>query len=296
MRPDDADIRLQLELYADGELDAADRAMVEQLLDVDPAAKEYLLALEEMRSLVAAPIADAAEQVDFGGLFDRVNAQIDLAAASPAQAAARSAELDALVVAYADGQITDAAERRKVEAYIDSNADVRDGFEALEEMRELVRAPIEYAAEQVDFNALALRIDAAIDREIEVAEQTRRAVEKASRPGAWARFVEWIGGRAVVASALTAAAVVMIMLPFTGGDSVDPVEIHNHYYENAAEAVGQEWGAIEKGYDAQFQPGDKVQDMAPVVWIAPEGSGGLSDWEKDPENDPDAGMGAETSL
>lgn len=293
MRPDEADIRLLIELYADGELDDADRARAEQLLESDAAAQEYLLALEEMRGLVGLPIDDAAEQVSFDGLFDRVATEVGL---DVAVAPERSAELDALVVAYADGQLSDAADVARAEAYLGTHAAAREGVAAQEELRDLVRAPIEYAAEQVDFDALARRIDAAVAHEMQTMRAAGPAAAEPARPGFWSRVLDAIGGRAVLASAATAAAVVMLMLPFTGDREPggDPVQIHNHYYEfSPAETVGYQWDSIDKGFEGTFQPGDKVTDLAPVIWIAPEGS---SEWEKDPDNDPDAGFAAETSL
>lgn len=288
MRPDAADIRLLIELYSDGELDAADMARAESVLESDASAREYLLALEEMKALVSLPIEDAAEQVSFDGLFDRVAARIDFAAAPE-----RSAAMDALVVAYADGQLASAGEAERVRAYLGAHAEAREGVEALRELKELVRMPIEHASASVDFDALALRIRTAIDAE--AAAVRFDASVQAARPGFWSRLVDFLGGRAVIASAVTAAAVVMIMLPFTSSRSdTDPVQIHNHYYEfSPAETVGYNWDSIEKGYEGTFRPGDGRDDLAPVIWIAPEGS---TAWEKEPDTDPDAGLGSETSL
>lgn len=68
----DPDIQLLIELYADGEIDAADRPRVEAALESDPAAREYLAVVEELRDAVRLPVEAALERVSFDGLFDRV--------------------------------------------------------------------------------------------------------------------------------------------------------------------------------------------------------------------------------
>lgn len=299
MRPHEADIRLLLELYADGELSGPELADAERVLETDPTAKEYLLALEELRGLVALPIEHAAEDVSFDDLFARVAGELD----AQTSTIRRTVEMDAMVVAFADGQIHDVAERERVQQYMAAHGQASEGFAALRDLGDLVRAPIEHATDQVNFTALARRIDLAIDREIDDAARVSATVSGMARapetPGLWARFVRAIGGPAVFASAATAAAVLMVMLPFTrgGGDTPDPVQIHNYYYSDPAEAVGYEWNSIEKGYDAAFQPGDKVNDMAPVLWITPDDSPGSgSGWEKDQARGDSDGSDMDTSL
>ena len=264
-----------LELYVDGELDGDDLSRAESIIESDANAAEYVESLREMNWLVAAPIEHAAEQVDFGGLFERIESQV--------AGSARSAELDALAVAMADGEVRDATELARVRAYVDAHPEVADGIEGLREIGELVRTPIEVAVDRVDFDALARRIDDAITAEL--AREARPAPAEPA-PSLWARFTEMLGAnRAVFASAATAAAVVMVMLPFTSKQEAlqtDPVQIHNHYYQTA-ETVGYEWDDVAKGFEATFQPEDKDNDIAPVLWIAPEGSADA--WEKEEETD-----------
>lgn len=299
MRPHDADIRLLLELYSDGELHGPDLAKAEALLESDEAAREYVLALEEMRGLVSLPIDEVAEGVRFDGLFERVTAQ----AAEEADTVRRTQEMDGLVVAYADGQVRDPVDRERVEEYMAAHREAATGFAAVRDLGELVRAPIEAQADAVDFTALAQRIDAALDRIDAEGVAAQSAAMEAPKRSLWSRLLDAVGGPTVFASAATAAAVVFIMLPFTrsGEQTTDPVEIHNHYYTNPAEAVGYALDSIEKGYEADFRPGDKVNDIAPVLWISADGSG---DWAKEDGHaaadgsgdDPDAASDTETSL
>lgn len=71
------ELRKLLELYADGELPDADRPLVEQQIATNPAAAEYLAALDELSLAVRMPVEHAVESVAFDGLFDRVMADID---------------------------------------------------------------------------------------------------------------------------------------------------------------------------------------------------------------------------
>lgn len=295
MRPPNEDRRLLLERFADGELSDAEHATVAAMLDEDADAREYVAALAELRELVALPLDAAAETVDFSGLFDRVEARLD--------APERSRALDEKVVAFADGQLAD-ADKTRVSAYIDAHPGARAGFDAIRDLGEIVRAPIDAASATVDFAALARRIDAAIDRELASVAPARREV--AAQPSLWHRLLDAIGGpRAILASAVTAAAAFVILRPGTQPDPATPVEIHNHYYEMpAAETVGYDFDSIQKGFQGTFQPEDKVADMAPVIWItaeaptdAPDGSSPAANaFQKDPSTDPDAGSQADVAL
>jgi hypothetical protein len=264
-----------LELYADGELEGDDLTRAEALVESDDGAKEYLQSLKEMHWLVAAPIEDASEQVSFDGLFARIEGAL--------ATCERTAELDATALALADGEIHDAAELARAQLYIDAHPDVSDALEGVRELGELIRTPIEVAADRVDFTALARRIDAAIDREVAL-EPAAAPIADTDTQSLWAMFTEMLGAnRGVVASVLTAAAVVMLMLPLTTRESAetDPVQIHNHYY-TTAETVGYEWENLDKGFEGTFQPEDKDNDIAPVLWIAAEGS--ADSWEKESES------------
>ena len=281
MTPPNSDIRMLLELYVDGELDGDDLSRAKALIESDSNAAEYVEALREMNWLVAAPIEHAAEQVDFGGLFGRIESQLG--------ASERTAELDALALAMADGEVHDANELARARAYVDAHPEVADALDGMRELGELIRTPIELAADRVDFDALARRIDDAITAEL---AREAAAAPAAAKPSLWARFTEILGAnRAVFASAATAAAVVMVMLPFTSqeGAQTDPVQIHNHYYQTA-ETVGYEWDDVAKGFEATFQPEDKDNDIAPVLWIAPEGSADA--WEKEEPDSISAGSGS----
>jgi len=267
------DIRRLVELYADGEIDAEEKIAAEEVLDREPAAAEYLLALRELTDVVRAPIEDATERVDFSGLFAQVMNQ---ACASSHVGATRNAELEILAMTLADGELHDDAEIARVQAYLVAQPLARDAFEGLSELSELVRMPIEQAADRVDFDALALRIERAID-----AEPTPLPVasaETSAAPGFFARLWSSISANPVFASAATAVVVVAIMLPFMNKGNTPTVTndaqvasaptttvVHNHYYMAAPQEIIQE-----PGYSSMVQHGDEDSDFAPVVWFIAE--------------------------
>lgn len=200
-----------------------------------------------------------------------------------------------LLERYVDGELSP-ADAAQAEALLESEESAREHVAAVEELRMLVRAPVEHAMTAVDFDALARRIDEAVAVEALAAQPERASAQAPASAGFFARFIEAIGGRTVLASAATAVIVVLVMLPFTNrGGGGEAVQIHNHYYELApAETVGYEWETIEKGYNGTFTPGDKAEDMAPVIWISP--GSGEGDFEKVPPVRHDPGSANDTSL
>ncbi len=271
-----SDTRLLLELYADGEIDERDRAEVERLLETDESAREYLMALSEMREAISLPIERAAETVSFDDLFARVDAALGNTELC-AREAARDPELEMLAMAMADGEPLADAERARVDAYLAACAPARDGVAALGEIRELVRAPIERAADRVDFDLLARRIDSALDR-IDAERATERAPVAAAAPeGLWSRFVAFVGGhRALVTSAVAAAAAAGIALSVTGGGNTPGDEtpgqaagttVINNYYLSQPEIENT---SAAPGFAFDVREGDPDDQIAPVIWIVPE--------------------------
>ena len=259
--------RLLLELYADGEIDDGDRGRIERLLEEDAGAREYLLALEEVSNAVKLPIEMATEAISFDGLFERVMADVE----TPTLAVERSSELEMLAMMFADGEALSAADQDRVDAYLSAVPEAREGVEAVRELGELTRMPIELAAESVDFDRLAARIQDAV-----MAEPTAQVApaQEASAPGLWERIVGFFGEhRGVFVSAMVSAALVAFLVPRLTSTSPQataptpaPTEVHNHYYG----AYGAESVNYQPGYWGASQPGDMEDNLAPVIWIAPE--------------------------
>jgi len=149
-------------------------------------------------------------------------------------------------------------------------------------MHDLVRMPIELAADRVDFDALHMRISDALD-DVD-AERARAKTKKAivERPGFFAQVLHFFGGqRGLVTAAIAAAAVAIIMMPRGGEQTVDVAPA-----ANLAEPLTAEPGTTiintyysgpsvenvryDPGYGGYFQPGDEEEDLAPVIWIAPD--------------------------
>lgn len=254
------DIRTLIELYADGELPAADQATVEKALADDPAAGEYLAALTELRDAVRAPIEHATEQVSFEGLFARVMSDIDAADA-------RTADADALAHRWLDGEALAPDEAERAEAYVAAHEDWSAHAGAVRELGDVVRASVAPAVEAADFALMREKVFGEIDA-IEAAESAaKQSAAGAAAPSLWARMTEFFGAhRGVVASAVTAMLVAAVMVPILGRDSGD-IEIHNHF----PSIDGVEY---QKGYSGTVVPsGTKAAGDAPIVWFEPaEGS------------------------
>jgi len=281
--------RLLLARFADGELHGAQRDEAASLVDASPEAANYVASLEELRLIVPLPLDAHAERVDFSQLFGRIAARID----QPE----RSAELDRLALAFADEQVSSAEERARVGAYIDAHADVRQAFGNVRALGDAVRASVDARASTVDFDAMARRIDAAIDAAAPAHAVPARAA--APQPSWLSRVLDAIGGpRALIASAVAASAVFVVTRPGDTPAPRDPVQIHNHYYESPpAQTVGYGFDSLQKGYQGTFVPADIEADNAPVIWISPDpaqdANASPPPYEKAPATDPDAG---DTSL
>ncbi len=270
------DLRALIELYFDGEIDDDDRALVEQRLTDDESARGYLAALKEAQLAVRLPVEDAAESMSFDGLFSRIQAELGT------ESLARDGEVEMLAMAWADGELSNEAEVSRVQAYLDRQPAARAGIAAISEIGELARMPIEIAADSVDFDALARRIDVAVQAEGAAAAPTRAAASSAAPAaelGLWARLSEWLGvNRGAFAMAAVAAAACLVMLPFAirGAGSGGPQQVINVYEAPMVDSV-----SYDQGFYGAITPGDDM--VAPVVWIAeddvleapPGGAGGI---------------------
>lgn len=275
MTTENQDIRLLLELHVDGELPPSDREEVERLLAEREDAREYVAAMREMRDTIRIPIEHAVEGASFDGLFARVMEDVE-------SCSVRDAELEMLLMARADGEELNRADEERVNAYLRSTPEAQEGLQSLSEMHDLIRMPIELAADRVDFDALHMRISDAID----AVDSERSSVKKTdvaeARPSFFAQILHFFGGqRGLVSAAVAAAAVAIVMMPGRNDDT--PVDvateqedeplaneagttiINNYYSGPSVENV-----RYDPGYGGYFQPGDEEEDLAPVIWIAPD--------------------------
>jgi hypothetical protein len=283
-----------LSRYADGEASADQVREAEALLESEPAAIDYLEALREVGEAVRLPMQAAERAVSFDGLLDRVMSAV--AATEPSPLPARDAELEMLAMAMADGELSSPADAARARGYVARTPEARAGLESLATMGALVRAVHERAEQRVDFEALARRVERATARvDEERATSANRAVAAPSR-SLLLVVLDFIGGpRTLVASGLSAAAVALVMWPLVrqaptevpGVAQPEPTVVNNYYLTPASvESVD-----FQPGFWGSYQAGDPSQDLAPVVWIAPEeGSSARSTQGLEIEYDPAAGL------
>lgn len=265
--------RQLLEAHLDGEVSRGDRRAVEALIHEDPAATEYLGALREVREAVRMPFEDDARGVSFDGFFDRVMARID---AEPAPLPARSTELERLAMAQADGFRLSAADSERVAAYLARTPEAREGLQSVGVMGELLRGTFEQAASRAPVGQMWSRVDRLTSPQAAVPASPVVAPTAAPvRGGVLVQFSQFIGGgRTVVASVMSAAAAVLIMMPLTRPEPVatpdegddKPVIVNNYYLAPpSVESV-----EFQSGFYGMYQPADPERDLAPVVWISPD--------------------------
>jgi hypothetical protein len=160
------DLAPLLERFHDGEVDHAEAAFVNGLLQERDDVADYLATLEEISGGVKALGDDLGGDVDFSNFWDGVAAGIDTGAADEHE---ESEEIEdpledpgefrpedhlVLVQRFFDDEV-DEDERRRVTAWIEQGqSEVVAYIEALEEVRLSVNAGIENAQEQVDFHHL----------------------------------------------------------------------------------------------------------------------------------------------
>jgi anti-sigma factor RsiW len=269
MNPPIHNKRQLLELYLDGELSAAEVSSVEQMLEEDPAAVEYLDALSELRTAVRLPPELATQAASFDGLFDRVMSVVG--ANEPSPLPARSAELEMLAMAFLDGQLSQPADVARARGYLERSPQAREGVESINTIGALLRGTFEQAESRVDFEALSRRVERATRR---IDEERTTATKAVSSPSMLSRVLDFIGGgRAVFTSALTAAAVVAIMLPMVRQPTPETLEdkaptVINNYFMTPPTSV--ESVEFQPGFWGSYQAGDPARDIAPVIWITPE--------------------------
>lgn len=248
-------LRMQLELYADGELDAVQRAEVERELETNRVARDYLDTLHELRFAAQTPFDVQAESID----FERISANVMAALSDEAQGVVkRDAELELLAMSRHDGEKLRPADEERVAHYLDVTPAAREGLQALSELREVVRMPVERAADSVDFGLLAGRIMRAVERE----DGSQRAPQSAAAPSLWQQIASWFGSHRAMAAGFAGAVVALaIALPLTLSQRNQQPTINNYYVGTPSiNTVG-----YDPGHWGSYRPGDDMH--APVVWI-----------------------------
>lgn len=249
--------KLQLELYLDGELDAAARTEVEALLEASEEARTWLEIVSEMRVAVSLPFDFAAESVD----FDRMQSQ--LFARIAAESKPYDEELEILTMAWADGELHDPRDVQRVVSYLAENPSARDFLEAQRDVRHAAIMAADRAADSVDFSAMTARIMEAVAPapapQVAAAPVRRRVVEE--QPSFWQTVVDFfMGNRVPLAGFAGVAIATMIFLP-TMLQNQQP-SVTNHYYLGEA-SVGSL--KADPGHRTTVREGNDI--YAPVVWI-----------------------------
>ena len=155
-----------LERFYDGEVDAAEAAVVASLVDERDDVARYLSELERLSEGIRN--AGVVEDVDFDGFFDELVPELDEIDAEQRAAPVAIEPFDLrrdleLLHRYHDGEIG-AEDRRRVKAWIEAGDPQVDAvLGALAEIHVGVTSAVEVAREQVDFDEMEASLEARLD-------------------------------------------------------------------------------------------------------------------------------------
>ena len=205
-----------LHSYLDGELDKSERKAFEAELENSSELRAQLEALREMSGLLRTQVEMAADEADFGSLWAGIEARMD---------ASEAPSIDALQLqAFSDGQLT-GKELSEVVSQVGNSKGAAEQLAAIGEMGDLLRAVVEPEVEAADYKQLWAALDAEIGGEIESRGALPPREESGpvpATPGAFQRLLAAIGGyRTMLASAATAAIVVLVLLPMMRGEGTE---------------------------------------------------------------------------
>jgi hypothetical protein len=270
MTPLASEIRLLLDLYLDGELDAGDRARAEALLASNAVAQRYVANVRVVGELFRADLQAAESAMFWEGLADR--------AWLAATDGGRDAELEMLAMALVEGAPLDADDRARAEGYLQQQPAARQAIEGLPVMAAIARAAAESAVARADFSRLHARLGA----ELDAADRARQATPAAAaRPSFWTAFGAFVQRfQAPLSSLATAGLILGIGLPMLNSDDRDnkntrPTVVNNYYLEapDTGSLPTVQSVSFEPGYWAAVEPGDEEAGLAPIVWISAETAG-----------------------
>jgi hypothetical protein len=287
------DIRLLLDLYVDSEIDPADMARVEKMLQQHAAARQYVANLKLVGELFRMDLAQAQSRADLDGVFERVCARLGYLAP-------RDAELELLAMAAHDGEALDPADQARLQKYLALQPAARSAVEGLPVFSAIARAAAESDVARVDFGRLQRALDSELDA-VDRARGNERAAARATSAtpqatGVWVSIAAFARRfQAPLSSLATAAVIFGVAIPLMNNNDSesrdkgnDRPSVVNNYYIDSGTAAAQlpvvQSVQFEDGYWAAVRPGDTDAGLAPVVWIstaeAVEGSGDVRDFDE----------------
>lgn len=266
--------------YVDGELDEQERAAFEAELEDNVELQGQVAAIRELASLMRVEIETVADATNLDGLWAQIETSLPAESADAvAMEATPGPAIGPLQLqAFADGQLS-GHDLSEVAIQVGRSSQMGNEIAAIGEMGDLVRAVVDSELDAVDFSNLWPRIDAAIGEEFK-AERPAQTAPAEPRVTLFERILAFVGGsRAILASAATAAVVVLVMLPMLrGGDETvedsQPLEIRVVHINEVRS---------EPGYAVSV---DAFNDgNAPVIYFREEAN---DPGEQDEDEDPDA--------
>ncbi|TVR00494.1 MAG: hypothetical protein EA398_11365 [Deltaproteobacteria bacterium] len=255
---------LEAARWADGEMNPQESASFEASLADDPELAAWASFVRDHGALTRMVFEHAADEAGLDGLAERVLAR----ASRPAE---RSAELEMLAMAQAEGEPLTDEDAARVADYLERVPEARRAVEGLARLGSAHRTAVERVADEVDFDALEARILAAVGEQ----ETTRTPSPNTRRAaaGGWSLgglMHAWRG--AFLGAAVTAAALLLVLpgVRDRGDTQVGPQVVHHHTY-----VLGNMPGTRIEQVD--YQPGFTGTSQmpangegVPVIWFTEE--------------------------
>ena len=252
-----------IEAYVDGELDQSDRSALEAELEQSDALRTTCAAVREMGNLLRVRNQAATDATDFSELWNHISAGLE----EEVQCSVDPIQLQA----FADGELSGRSAVDVADALSHSLTGRRE-IEALAEIGDMVRMANTEGVEAADFSTLWSKLDAELAPEFEAAGQLQRGPQASQDIQAkrleqnisilfFDRVIAFLGGyRAVLLSAATAAAVVLVMINGTGETDGEGQDLN-------LRMVHIDEVRSEPGFAVTV---DHSDNAAPVIYIRPQ--------------------------
>lgn len=256
------DILAQIERSLDGELSREEMAGLEAKMQENPALRDHMDSLSELRGLLRVRFDDAASGVDWNAMSSSVLSAID----QPA----RQADMEMLAMAWADGELHDPNDIAAVEQYLQAHPDAAAAAGGLSNLRDVTRMPFERAQESVNFEAISARVMRDIESEELAPAAGQHAEDDAvgAKRSVFAVMLDWLrapgtGVAAFAGAAFAIAIVLPVLLKSNSSEQASTqTPIVNNYYMTPPEVESVRY---EEGYWGAITQGDDMS--APVIWI-----------------------------
>jgi hypothetical protein len=248
----------KLHAFADSELDTGEKQRFQAHLLDSPEDRLRVEAIREIGLLVRAHMDNVLSSVAFTDLWPSIDSALS-------KDELEESELNPLMLqAFADGQLSGGDLSHTSSAVAHSPKD-RERVSVIAEMGDLVREVSEQEIAQADFSQLWSGLETEWDRDQSISK-VKEVAPQLSTASFMGQLLNAIGGyRSVFMSAVTAAAVVLFLLPMINKNAES--EVDNNPQQLEIRVVHINEVRSDPGYNVTV---DSFNGTAPVIYIRPQ--------------------------